>query len=73
MRQEQAVAVASSEARRRGIDLSKFAEPAAHFGCDGGACTWLVNYRGKNQLELGNHFRVQVSDSTCSTAFHPGL
>ena len=73
MLKEQAIAIASADARKLDIDLAQFSDPTAHYACDLGSCTWTVNFRGRDQLAMGNHFGMQINDSSCSTVLQPGL
>ncbi len=69
---EQALAIASSEARRLGIDLADYRAPRADYGCGDGRCSWSVHFPGRS-LAIGHFFGVDVDDATCASTLDPGL
>lgn len=72
MSAEQAIAIATSDARRLGIDVTSYAPPEANHGCSGALCVWAVHFPGRS-LVIGDHFGMVVDDTDCTTTPQPGL
>ncbi|WP_440225008.1 hypothetical protein ACQQ2N_07130 [Dokdonella sp. MW10] len=68
----QAIAIAMSDARRLGIDVTSYAPPEVNHGCSGALCVWAVHFRGRS-LAIGDHFGMLVDDTDCTTTLQPGL
>ncbi len=72
MSAEQAIAIATTDARRLGIDVTEYEPPRTHYGCDGAGCTWSVGYSARS-LAIGDHFGIAIDDADCTSTLHPGL
>lgn len=62
----QAIELASTAAKREGVDLTKFRSPSLCFDASKPQRTWAVFYDGV-ELSPGNHFLVSVRDTTGAT------
>ncbi len=67
MQREQALEKAKQTARSKDWDLDQFEDPTADLTAD----TWTVRFEGRKR-KPGNHFVVQVNDSTGDAVLWPG-
>ena len=65
----EAARIATDVARAKGIDLTKFSEPMAHYKPG----TWVVLFEGTEQPRRpGDHFGVVINDNTGEASFQGG-
>jgi hypothetical protein len=67
MQREQAVEKAMAAARDKDWDLDDYDEPTANLASG----TWTVRFEGRKRAP-GNHFIVQVDDSSGDVVLWPG-
>jgi hypothetical protein len=67
----EAIALASTAAKKEGLDLAKFRQSSVCFDAAQERGSWVVFFDGR-QPRPGNHFLVEVRDDSGATEVMPG-